>query len=102
MSGTKYDVLKTRLDLLPFEALEEIGKVMHSGAVKYGDYNWKQGMKWSRLLAALLRHIFAWAIGEDNDKETGRSHLAHAACNLLFLLTYELLDLGEDDRWKSN
>lgn len=84
----KYDDGKNALQLLPFLALEEVGKVLAFGAKKYGDHNWRQGMKWSRLLGAALRHIFAWARGETLDRESGLSHLAHAACCILFLLEY--------------
>jgi hypothetical protein len=95
--GRKDDQGKNRLDLLPFTALEEVGKVLTHGASKYGDHNWKKGMKWSRLLGAALRHVFAWASGAGKDSESGLSHLAHAACCILMLLEYELWRMGEND-----
>lgn len=98
MSGTKHDAGKVRLDLLPFDAVTEIAHVLTFGARKYGDRNWEGGFKWGRLLGACLRHLFAWAGGEDVDQETGRSHLAHAGCCILFLLAHELRGIGEDDR----
>jgi hypothetical protein len=63
-----------------------------------GDHNWRKGMAWHRLFGAALRHLWAWYRGEKADPETGLSHLAHAACCVLFLLTYELKGLGTDDR----
>jgi hypothetical protein len=99
-SGRKDDAAKNRLDLLPFAALEEVGKVLTHGAGKYAPDNWRKGMAWRRLIAAALRHIFAFARGEDRDPETGLSHLAHATCCLTFLLTYQLERLGQDDRAK--
>lgn len=99
MQGKKFDNGKIPLHLLPTEALKEIGKVLSFGAEKYDPWNWKCGMKWSRLSGAALRHLFAWLEREDKDSETGLSHLAHAGCCILFLLTYEVLGLGEDDRW---
>jgi hypothetical protein len=98
MSGIKYDGGKPRMELLPFEALEAVARVMAFGAVKYGDHNWRGGMAWLRLLGAALRHLGAWARGEKADPESGESHLAHAACCVLFLLTYEIAKLGTDDR----
>jgi hypothetical protein len=98
--GIKYDGEKPRLDLLPTEALEEIAKVLTFGAKKYNDNNWRAGFKWTRVLGALLRHLFAWSRGEDLDPETGLSHMAHAGCNVLFLLTFVLTESGVDDRWK--
>lgn len=88
MNGTKYDDDKPRLNLLPFEALEEVALVLNFGAKKYGDWNWKGGFKYGRLSAAAMRHLFAWSTGEDKDPESGYSHLAHAACCVLFLLDF--------------
>lgn len=84
----KKDQGKLRYDLFPVEALEEITKVLNFGANKYADRSWEKGMKWGRLYAAMLRHMTAWWMGEDLDNETGISHLAHAGCCVIFLLTY--------------
>jgi len=96
----KKDNGKLRLDLLPFRALDEVAKVSYFGASKYGAYSYRKGMQWSRIIAAILRHIFAFIRGEDYDDESGCLHLAHAACNLLFLIEYFTDKLGEDDRYK--
>lgn len=100
--ATKHDAEKVRLDLLPFAAVEEIGKVFTYGAKKYADHNYRLGMKRSRLLGAALRHLFAWARGIDRDEESGHLHLAHAGCCVLMLLDADLHNLGTDDRWKPN
>jgi hypothetical protein len=100
--GRKDDGGKVNLSLLPFESLIEIGKVLDFGAKKYAAHNWRGGMKWSRLLSAMLRHTFAFIRGEDKDPETGLSHMAHAGCCVLFLLSYVLTANGEDDRFKGN
>lgn len=100
--AVKHDGEKIRLDLLPVEPLEEIGKVLTYGATKYQDYNWAKGFKWSRLSAAILRHFFAWMRGEDKDPETGLSHLAHVGCGVLFLLWHEKHRPDLDDRFKTN
>lgn len=89
-AGVKYDGSKNRLDLLPFDALEEVGKVYTLGAAKYTDRNWEQGIAYMRVVGALLRHLFAWVRGEKNDPENGQPHLASVAWNALALLTYEL------------
>lgn len=96
--GIKNDAGKSRVDLIPSSALLEIGKVMEFGARKYAPNNWRKGFDWSRLYGAALRHLLAHKDGESTDKETGLSHLAHASCCLLFLLTHELEGLGNDDR----
>lgn len=84
-AGTKDDGGKPRVDLLPFGALTEVAHVMTFGAQKYAAYNW-HGLSCSRLFAAALRHLWAWWRGEDNDPETGQSHVAHAACCVLMVL----------------
>ncbi len=91
--------MKTRFDLLPFSSLGDIADVLSIGAQKYSPNNWCRGTEWSRYFAALCRHIFAWWQGEDRDAETGKSHLAHAGCCLLFLMEYERNTWGTDDRF---
>lgn len=97
--GRKDDSAKVPMDLLPYPALSEIAKVLDFGARKYSKWNWRGGIVWSRVVGAALRHIFAWMNGENKDPETGLSHLAHAGCCILFLLTYELEHPELDDRY---
>lgn len=91
--GIKFDGTKPRMDLLidgcP-NALEAVASVLTFGAQKYADNNWhKVANGKSRYKAALMRHLTAAARGEEFDSETGMSHLAHAACNALFILELE-------------
>jgi hypothetical protein len=99
--GFKYDEGKPMMSLLDPGALREIAKVMTYGAKKYSRLNWRKGMDWSRCADAALRHIFSWIDGEDKDPETGFSHLAHAACCLIFLIFYQLYNVGKDDRFRT-
>ena len=55
-------------------------------------------MAWSRPFGALMRHMWAWWKGEKADPETGMSHLWHAACCIMFLISYEERQIGNDDR----
>ncbi len=96
--ANKADHDKRRFYLLPYDVLPDVVRVMEFGARKYGENNWQKGMKWSRVFSALMRHMVAWWTGERSDKETGMSHLAHAACCILFLMAYEKRKIGEDDR----
>jgi len=102
LEGRKDDTGKLPWHLLPGDALEEIVKVLQFGANKYAERNWEAGMKWSRPFAALMRHMWAWWKGEQLDKETGLSHLAHAGCCILFLLAYSVRNKQGDDRPKEN
>ena len=88
MGGTKHDKGKNRLELIPTELIENVGKVMTHGAKKYGDYNWKGFCKSDidRLTGAAMRHLEAYRKGEWFDEESGLPHIAHCAANCGFLL----------------
>ena len=99
MVGTKYDEGKPPLGLLSRLAVEEVGRVLEYGRAKYGSHNWRRGLGHQRLVSAALRHIFAWNESEDNDQDSGLSHLAHAICMLMFALEEHKLKPELDDRW---
>jgi hypothetical protein len=82
-----YDDGKPPLAYLPWAALDEVAMVQAYGHQKYGDfYNYRKGMEVGRSLSCAIRHIRAYMEGEDDDPESGRNHLAHAATRLLFTL----------------
>lgn len=82
----KFDADKLRYDLLPPFALKELARVLTYGAKKYKPNNWKLVDDPHRYTAALYRHIEAWRLGEEFDKESGIHHLSHAATNAIFLV----------------
>lgn len=94
----KFDQEKVRMDLLPPELLTATAEILGFGASKYGERNWENGMNWSRVFGALMRHLWAWWSGQNLDEETGKSHLWHAACCIAFLIAYEERGIGKDDR----
>lgn len=98
--GLKFDNNKPDLSILSVTALSEIAKAFEFGAKKYGRYNYRKGMEWSRIGAACLRHTYAWLWGEDHDPESGLHHLAHAGACIVMLLDYVMLNLGTDNRYK--
>ena len=92
--GMKYDGGKPRMALLldgcP-NALEAVAQVLTFGAQKYATHSWQtvpEGEE--RYKSALLRHLTAVGKGEELDSESNLHHLAHAACNALFILELEL------------
>lgn len=89
-AGRKDDGGKPTLSLISRHAMEQEAKVLDFGARKYDAWNWSKGIKYSRVLSALMRHAFAYADGESQDPETGLSHMAHVRCCAGFLLDYEL------------
>jgi hypothetical protein len=88
-NGMKFDSDKPDYSLVPFEALDEVVKVLTYGANKYDRFNWEK-VEDIRYQAAALRHISAYMQGEKYDPETGINHLAHAVCSLLFLTQFDL------------
>ena len=77
---------KTPLHLLPPYALALIAWAHKEGAEKYGAWNWrKTGVCATTYIGAIMRHLAAWQDGEDNDPDSGLSHIAKigACCNIL-------------------
>ena len=101
-TAIKFDTDKLPLNLLSTEAMNQTAAVLKFGAIKYAEHNWRKGFAWSRPLAAAMRHITAFNDGEDTDPESGLSHLAHAACCIMFLLEFEKTHPELDDRYKSD
>lgn len=96
--GLRFNEGKTRHDLVPQFAQEQYARVLTKGAEKYAERNWERGMKWSKVLASMKRHILAFESGEDYDKETGLLHMAHVMCNAGFLAEYYKIYPQGDDR----
>ena len=95
--GIKADAGKAPWDLLPYDALHEVVKVLKFGVSKYAARNWEDGIEYSRVFAALQRHVTAWWGGEELDPETGMNHLAHTACCALFLLAFRVRGMDQHD-----
>jgi hypothetical protein len=90
-TGVKFDQDKPQWTLVPFKAFDEVVKVLTIGARKYAPDNWKKVPNArQRYIDAAFRHMSAYAAGEKLDAETGKNHLAHAVCCLLFLLAFDL------------
>lgn len=100
MGGVKHDSNKSRVDLISPIALEDLGMVLKHGAAKYGEHNWREGLAWSRLIGAALRHLLAFMRGEDLDPESGLSHVSHAMCNLMMLSEFGRTRKELDDRYR--
>lgn len=83
-TGRKDDQDKLPMDLLDPLALEGLAAVLQFGARKYASHNWRGGISYSRVLAALLRHTFAILRGEYIDAESGLPHIDHVGCCWMF------------------
>jgi len=111
-SGLRFNQGKLRYDLLHPKALEDMVDILTYGANKYtvlddagnvlndGANNWRQGLSWKSVYASLERHMEAIKAGEDYDRDTGKLHIAHAACNVHFLNAFYYDFPQGDDRVK--
>lgn len=86
--GMKYDKNKPDWSLLELHVLEPMIKILTEGVIKYKRNNWKK-LESYRIWRALIKHLKCWQSGETIDPESNKSHLAHAACNLYFLMYKE-------------
>lgn len=116
--GSRKNAGKTRFDLIePFAQLQK-AQIFTKGSLKYAPNNWLQGMAWSKCHASALRHMAAWARGEDYDidpncpdckksvetgewcceNHTGELHSALAAWNMDAITSYYKHYPQGDDR----
>jgi hypothetical protein len=102
VGGVKHDQEKPLVALIPGSALLEEAKVWTFGAKKYGNWNWANGLVYSRLVSAMLRHTIAIMMGEDKDPESGLLHAAHIRCTAGMLIEFHQTNRTElDDRLKN-
>lgn len=98
---TKNDADKLRFDLIPPEGIEALAHAYTVGVKEgHGERAWEQGGSWMRLFAALMRHAWKWARGEDLDNKSGIHHMASVAFYAMALITYSARGVKGDDRRK--
>lgn len=104
-TGEKKDEGKARFELLPYEVIAAVARILTAGAKKYADRNWEKGISYGRIFGAAQRHLTdfwnAKLEGKDgiNHADGKESHIDHAICELMFLSAYEKRGLlGFDDR----
>lgn len=87
-SKVALDGSKLRVELVPPQFIEGVADILTFGARKYAAHNWMRGISWMGIIAGVLRHVYLFARGVNIDDESGKPHLFHAACGLLFLSWY--------------
>lgn len=90
---------KAPLHLLEHAADCEIAAALSHGAHKYGRKNFHQTPILANVYGgAIRRHIGQWLDGEDFDKDSGLSHLAHIGANIHVLFASMAAGTFTDDR----
>jgi hypothetical protein len=100
----KFDKNKAPIALIPPEALTEIANVFAFGAEKYAINDWRRdanNTNWSRTYSSIQRHLMLFWQGEDIDPESGMSHVAHAATQIMILLVQLQEGKDADDRFSN-
>lgn len=90
---------KPALRLVPPALALHVAGPMADGARKYGAYNWRENpVRMTVYLEAAMRHIYSLLDGEDNARDSGCHHAAHAAACMAIIL--DALETGNlvDDR----
>lgn len=74
-------------DLVPFQEItESYVRVAEFGANKYAPWNWSKGIARVQLCCSLLRHVFAYIRGQNNDPDSGLCHADHILWNAAALV----------------
>ena len=83
----KFDAGKRQWHLMLWPQLAQVVEILEFGAQKYAENSFRNIRPYrKRYFSAAIRHLIAWFCGERDDPETGKNHLAHVMCNVLFLL----------------
>jgi hypothetical protein len=92
-------IRKAPLSTVPGNVLAEIGVAMLEGASKYGRHNYRAaGVRASVYYDAALRHLIAWWEGEDEDPDSGMSHITKLLACMTVLRDAMHQDMWTDDR----
>lgn len=79
-----------------------VGRVMSIGAAKYGAFNYRESSISASIYEdAMERHSQLWFDGEDNDAETGESHLASVIASCTLLMDAQATGKLNDNRQKT-
>lgn len=88
-TGGLKGVKPERYSFIPKAPLDLLARIYGYGNEKYGDaHNYRKGYEWSKNYDALQRHLTSWWNREDNDPESGLSHLGHAAWHIFSLIVF--------------
>lgn len=100
----KLDAGKATPSLIPPHEMLDLAQLFAFGATKYQRDNWRanDGLAWSRIYDAMMRHALAFWGGEEYDEESGASHMIAVAFGAIVLAHYQKHFRAMDDRWRTD
>ena len=90
--GETYIMAASGVQHLSADFIVEMARVLAFGAKKYGANNWTQAPRAEArdiYLNALIRHVLAYATGDQHCVKDGQYHLAQIAVNAMFLFYFD-------------
>lgn len=100
--GARFNEGKAKWGLVPQSALLPMVKVLEFGAQKYAAHNWMKGLSIVEICESMKRHLDAFMENQNNDPESGISHIGHIQCNAMFLAWMMENRPDLDDRFNVN
>lgn len=98
----KTDIGRTKpamISVIPTASLLHLGEVMKLGANKYGPFNWRETPVPAEVYVdAAMRHLLSWFDGEDDDPESGCSHLGHVMACMAIIIDAKENGMLDDNR----
>lgn len=91
-SKAKRDKLDhVRYDLISPYMLESLARTFAEGSVKYGDENWRKGLKFSNLINHAMNHLVQYMTGKGEDID-----LDHAFWNIGAMIEFREMHREEE------
>lgn len=92
-------IAKVPFSTIPSQVIAEVGLAMMEGALKYGRHNYRTaGVRTSVYHDAALRHLLAFWEGQNDDPDSGLSHLVKAIACCVVIRDSQIRGNWEDDR----
>ncbi len=92
-------IKKVPISTVSAPVMFELGLAMLEGARKYARHNYRiSGIRSSVYVDAASRHLLKWWEGEDDDPDSGLSHITKALASLMVLRDAMVYDKCIDDR----
>jgi len=90
---------KPNLSRLPLAPIFETIAALEEGRRKYGPFNWRsEKIDETVYVDAAIRHLCQWIAGENDDPDSGISHITKAIAGLLILRDAQIHGCSIDTR----